>query len=304
MGCLEELSKYLNLLVLPSTLWAVHMDPKHNFIVILHIEVESLTVNIDKAILVLFDQIDNTINAKLFVQNKVVDFPRLNRCIKCISDLSCIVNFMDSLKLCANFDNVHYPQCLKYIESCKSNQLFCYLCSADKKCQLEDLATHDNASFDYSVPTTVQENEYIDHDIICNNENQVDYKFDILYQSGTVETKAKDNAFVCQVCTADFYDKDTLNEHMQIHSSQKQFLCEMCNKVSNQLLAHEKHLSTHSNSKANLCNICGKTFCYGYRMKDHLLTHSSEKPFKCEICDKRFTKKINLTLHQKTHLGL
>ena len=75
--------------------------------------------------------------------------------------------------------------------------------------------------------------------------------------------------FACSVCGKTYARKDSLNQHLRVHSGEKPFAC----------------------------NVCGKTFAWRHCLNQHLRIHSGEKPFSCSQCGKAFTHKVSLTRH-------
>lgn len=337
---LKELSKELHLIILPSTLWAVHIDPRFQFIAVIHIQLKSfLKLDINKGILITIDKANDTINASFFIHNEIVYLPELNSTIRSINELSHVIYLLHNLKLCANVDNnIEYSQCCKYIEFGKYD-IFCQSCMcANKKEKDNTILWKDFDSYSNSLspedattnniiednlccpevenkPTATEKSSNYNHHDITNLQNNsplqatvIEWQEDCddLSITDSQKTKSKSNrrCFSCKQCDRTFLTKCHLQEHLHSHNNEKPFLCEICNKTSSRRSVHQRHVLTHSKTKRNLCNVCGKTYCQGYRMKDHLLTHSSERPFECEICHKTFAKNYNLKLHKKTHLGM
>lgn len=282
---LKEIAKDLHNIVVPSTLWGLHVDPKLKYIALLHIQVENLMkLFVDKGILLFFDELNMKIKPVFLVHNKILDINLLDNDLECVSDISSLLAAFDNLILCENANVDNFNDCLMYTEN---TDMFC------SNCKVSDPLYNDkNQDFEF-LNYDVNQCEIITFpnsknsvDCLPNNETDVNKLNDIKF-----DTKTGLNQTI------------TLNV-TEIHTNnQKPFVCHVCNKLSSHKSSHDKHMLTHSKYKPNLCNVCGKTFCHGYRMEDHMLTHTLEKQHECFICKKKFSKKYNLKLHESTHSG-
>ena len=75
--------------------------------------------------------------------------------------------------------------------------------------------------------------------------------------------------------------------------------CPTCQKSFNHKGHFNEHLLIHSEEKNHRCTICEKAFRRSGQLRDHLRIHEP-KQFICH-CGKQFTYKSNLTQHQKRH---
>ncbi|KAF5272290.1 hypothetical protein FQR65_LT04947 [Abscondita terminalis] len=264
---LKEFCTNIHLIILPSTLWSIHIDPQYRYIAVVHIQVESFCkLVINKGILLTKSKNEKLIKTSFFIQNNLINIPKLNDCIMTIADLSQVIQIMHELKICPNFAQ---PECNKYVDFNKYDN-FCDFCTEEPP----------------------------DHvDVVKGGEEA---EADVLELNERMEIQ---NDFICEICKEVFKKRTLLIDHLSAHTKENSFICEICNKVSNRQSSHEKHIQTHSTEKSCLCSVCGKTFCQEYHMKQHFLTHSVERPFECHICKKVFAKSYNLKIHQKIHSG-
>uniref|UniRef100_A0A8C4NZB8 C2H2-type domain-containing protein n=1 Tax=Dicentrarchus labrax TaxID=13489 RepID=A0A8C4NZB8_DICLA len=147
--------------------------------------------------------------------------------------------------------------------------------------------------------------------------------------------------FVCSLCPETFECRQSLADHENLHSGNRDFVCEMCGECffsSSSLATHrvthmqkenccdvlglgcsdlsvlKNHLSKHTGEKLFNCKVCGKGCSHLSALKHHMLTHTGERPYKpgihtgekpyaCNQCDKKFSNPSNLKLHAMTHSG-
>ncbi|KAB0800495.1 hypothetical protein PPYR_06235 [Photinus pyralis] len=265
----KEFCKGLPLLVLPSTLWNIHIDPQYHYAIIVQIEMRPLLkLSIERGVLLTMNVTQKTIEPTFFIENEVIDIPKLNNAITGISDLSHVVYAIHNMKVCPNAGQQNL-KCKRYLDI-DSYTHYCTSCNEDGL----------TPSF-----TLYSENAIAEQNIS-----------EIL---PTIQGFKKEQSYGCDKCTDIFTTESQLNEHLESHTP-KIFVCKVCNKTSTKESLHLKHI----NEKQSLCNVCGKVFCQVSRMKEHLLTHSLERPFECSTCHKSFAKSYSLKLHQKTHSGV
>lgn len=113
--------------------------------------------------------------------------------------------------------------------------------------------------------------------------------------------------YVCSFenCTKILANKDTLKNHMMIHTGEKPYTCDYpgCKYASIQQVNLETHKRIHTGEKPFQCSHCEKSFSQKVSLDKHIRVHTGEKPFKCSHCEKCFTQKSTLDLHTTTHTG-
>ncbi|CAG2109329.1 unnamed protein product, partial [Medioppia subpectinata] len=108
-----------------------------------------------------------------------------------------------------------------------------------------------------------------------------------------------DKSFVCSQCKASFAQKDELEKHELIHSSQGQY-CLQCNKSFANVYRLQRHMLSHDESQVLRkfkCPECFKAFKFKHHLKEHIRIHSGEKPFACPNCAKRFSHSGSYSSH-------
>lgn len=335
---LENLIKNIPLLLLPSPLWAIHLDPKYEYIVILHIQLvnfEKLVV--DKGILITYDEMQKCIKTTILIHNEIITIPSLEYTIHTISDLSQLVYNLHQLTLCRNSSNLlEYPHCAKYVKIDNYEKL----CSTCNLTVNEDFYEYTNVdTFNCNTQNNIEpilDSYIIDHSCIepvknklqesyncsycnviftCVDDLKIHLEFKCLAIRSYQETSGNEidelkvqetttaETHCCNDCGKDFSSTEQLKEHITSHADDRLYICNICNKSSMHRSSHYKHVLSHQTKKPNLCNVCGKTFCKGYKMEDHMLTHSEEKPYECTACHKKYASRNNLRIHEETHKG-
>ncbi|XP_064189532.1 zinc finger protein 292-like [Anguilla rostrata] len=110
---------------------------------------------------------------------------------------------------------------------------------------------------------------------------------------------------VCNFCRRQFVSIAHLNDHLQMHCSDKPYICVQLNCkarfLSNtELLMHRKE---HTTFKAKcLFPNCGKIFTEAYMLYDHEARHYNTFTCKVSGCGKIFHAKSQLDLHQEDHV--
>lgn len=136
--------------------------------------------------------------------------------------------------------------------------------------------------------------------------------------------------FICSLCPETFDCRQSLADHENQHSGNRDFVCEMCGDgflSSSSLATHrvthlqkknccdvlgfgssdmsvlKSHLSKHSGEKLFICEVCGKGCSHQSALKHHMLTHTGERPYVCETCGKRCSHASALQNHMRIHTG-
>uniref|UniRef100_A0A8D0TYF9 [histone H3]-lysine(9) N-methyltransferase n=1 Tax=Sus scrofa TaxID=9823 RepID=A0A8D0TYF9_PIG len=121
-----------------------------------------------------------------------------------------------------------------------------------------------------------------------------------LEQHMTVHTEERE--YKCDQCPKAFNWKSNLIRHQMSHDSGKRFECENCVKVFTDPSNLQRHIrSQHVGARAHACPDCGKTFATSSGLKQHKHIHSTVKPFICEVCHKSYTQFSNLCRHKRMH---
>ena len=160
------------------------------------------------------------------------------------------------------------------------------------------------------------------------NSTQIDENSEKLQPKKSLRSNSKE--FKCQECTASFYAKENLNQHIDgYHRRMKPFLCEYCKKaftikenlnrhfkLAHQNLKPHKSIDDDANSEKPqakkslrsrfLCEYCKKSFTVENNLIRHIkYAHQNLKPHKCIECEKTFSWKQGLHRHvSKAHLKL
>ncbi|XP_030004499.1 oocyte zinc finger protein XlCOF6-like isoform X4 [Sphaeramia orbicularis] len=135
---------------------------------------------------------------------------------------------------------------------------------------------------------------------------------------------------VCSICPQTFECRQSLADHENQHSGEKDFICETCGEsffssasLSTHRVTHTQtetccdvlglgcsdmsvlrnHLSQHSGQKLFTCDVCGKGCSHRSALKHHMLTHTGERPYVCETCGKRCGHASALQNHMRVHTG-
>ncbi|XP_007573651.1 MDS1 and EVI1 complex locus protein EVI1 isoform X2 [Poecilia formosa] len=125
------------------------------------------------------------------------------------------------------------------------------------------------------------------------------------------QSHSEEREYKCDQCPKAFNWKSNLIRHQMSHDSGKHYECENCSKqVFTDPSNLQRHIrSQHVGARAHACSDCGKTFATSSGLKQHKHIHSSVKPFMCkslrpylcEVCHKSYTQFSNLCRHKRMH---
>uniref|UniRef100_A0A0P4W6I8 C2H2-type domain-containing protein n=1 Tax=Scylla olivacea TaxID=85551 RepID=A0A0P4W6I8_SCYOL len=102
----------------------------------------------------------------------------------------------------------------------------------------------------------------------------------------------------CSECNQCFDTTEELNAHRQKHKMK----CAVCDKTFLRRDSLREHLLIHSGPKLP-CPFCPKKFTQNSNLKRHIRVHTGEKPYKCSFCSKRFGDKSACNSHMRVHTG-
>uniref|UniRef100_A0A3Q4ICS2 C2H2-type domain-containing protein n=1 Tax=Neolamprologus brichardi TaxID=32507 RepID=A0A3Q4ICS2_NEOBR len=115
--------------------------------------------------------------------------------------------------------------------------------------------------------------------------------------------------FVCSLCPETFECRQSLDDHENLHSGNRDFVCEMCGMTffssENCEVLSLGFSDTSKNTREKLftCEVCGKGCSHRSALKHHMLTHTGERPYVCETCGKRCGHASALQNHMRIHTG-
>ena len=111
------------------------------------------------------------------------------------------------------------------------------------------------------------------------------------------------NKHFCPTCGKQFYYKDDLKNHLQVHQGELKFKCSIsnCEKAYSTLKALKKHnkLTHEVDIDSVTCKVCNKQLSTKFKLKAHMLVHSNAKPFSCSHCSETFKEKRNVVKHMR-----
>ncbi|XP_023138085.2 oocyte zinc finger protein XlCOF6-like [Amphiprion ocellaris] len=111
-----------------------------------------------------------------------------------------------------------------------------------------------------------------------------------------------DRDFVCEVCGESFFSSSSLSTHRFTHT-QKENCCDELGLGCSDMSVLRNHLSKHTGEKLFTCEVCGKGCSHKSALMHHMLTHTGERPYVCETCGKRCSHASALQNHMRIHTG-
>ncbi|XP_031631979.1 zinc finger protein 182-like, partial [Contarinia nasturtii] len=102
-------------------------------------------------------------------------------------------------------------------------------------------------------------------------------------------------------CLKQFTSKQSLKEHMKLHTDSPLFRCSKCHRGFVQKDEQKLH-EEKCNRNVYECYICGKFVgSHKKNLEQHMRVHTGNRPFHCQHCSKQFTQKSHLNVHMKSH---
>ncbi|XP_050416426.2 uncharacterized protein LOC126830168 [Patella vulgata] len=121
----------------------------------------------------------------------------------------------------------------------------------------------------------------------------------------------KQPRLTCKICKKQYSTKRFYEDHMKIHSGERDFVCEYpgCNKSFYHCRGLNSHIIVyHAREERNKfsCPTCGKQCLSPSKLEEHMVNHTGLKPFVCseENCSKTFATKTGLQRHLFIHKGV
>lgn len=123
--------------------------------------------------------------------------------------------------------------------------------------------------------------------------------------------------FKCDMCYREYFDKDTLRDHLYTHFGHKPYKCvyDNCEYAFSHASGRRQHYKNHhsdgnkiindtTNGEKLTCDICCRQYPNRKRLLIHLKRHQSERPiYECTICDKKYLDNSTLRDHMNIHNG-
>ena len=116
--------------------------------------------------------------------------------------------------------------------------------------------------------------------------------------------------FRCKVCFKTLKKKSEIGKHIsRVHKLGRQIMCHSCPEVFFYQTQLEDHMLVHSEDRDFVCDICGMKMKSKNRVTVHKANqHMSEEEklwrlemFKCNTCDKKYLNKGRLATHAESH---
>lgn len=93
---------------------------------------------------------------------------------------------------------------------------------------------------------------------------------------------------ICKTCHNVFYTRQTLENHLPCHQTQKSFGCNLCGRQFSQKCNLVVHMRVHSQKKLHMCNFCGKRFFHRNQLNGHMKMHIRNDTYTtCKVCHKK-----------------
>ncbi|XP_001360934.2 zinc finger protein 551 [Drosophila pseudoobscura] len=110
----------------------------------------------------------------------------------------------------------------------------------------------------------------------------------------------------CKLCSYNAGSKWDYQQHLNVHSGQRNYTCEMCGQSYKSTSALAVHRRTHSQPQL-ACPHCQKHFRENCTLKNHIKrVHKREnsRNYACRVCWRRFQTVEVLRLHERVHVSV
>ena len=114
----------------------------------------------------------------------------------------------------------------------------------------------------------------------------------------------KEKVFICSICDSQFYNKRTLQDHVQcIHVGNFKKYCQECNKEVS-MMNYKRHIKEKHMQEKKSCPYCDKLLGMS-NLRKHIRGVHNKEQHSCPHCSKAFTQVDNLTSHiKRVHMKL
>lgn len=105
--------------------------------------------------------------------------------------------------------------------------------------------------------------------------------------------------YPCPECEIVFESRKRFYDHYSTAHTDLALVCSCCGKKFRNKGLLDDHLVIHTGEKQYQCTICLKAFTRNKTLRQHMWTHSETKRFSCVICERSFNQKVCLKSHMK-----
>ncbi|VVC30037.1 Hypothetical protein CINCED_3A003760 [Cinara cedri] len=145
---------------------------------------------------------------------------------------------------------------------------------------------------------------------ICNKYYDSEFRLRCHQRAHEMRRKPREILY-CDVCNAQFNDKNSLKHHAITHIEPPERLrrlheCRFCGKTFVKPIEKVNHERVHTGEKPFACPVCGRCFRLKDLVQKHMRVHTKERPYKCrhEGCEKTFSASSSRVNHEQGHSGI